>query len=109
MYILSDNDNATRRLVLRCFVQRPSMEEGPMADEQLPRRRFLLNAGSAAVAAGLAPALPAQAQQPAATTAAPAPEPESYLTLTAVEAAFFSAAADTMIPADSLTPSGTDC
>jgi len=31
------------------------------------------------------------------------------LTLTSSEAAFFSAAADTMIPADALTPSGSDC
>jgi len=31
------------------------------------------------------------------------------LTLTSTEAAFFSAAADTLIPADSLSPSGTEC
>ena len=34
---------------------------------------------------------------------------EAYLTLTATEAAFLSAAYDTFIPADRLSPSGTDC
>src|SRR5262249_57077959 len=36
-------------------------------------------------------------------------EPETWLTLTATEVAFLSAVADTMIPADELSPSGTDC
>src|SRR5262249_59284950 len=41
---------------------------------------------------------------------APAPaEPAPLLALSATEAAFVSAAADTMIPADELSPSGTDC
>jgi gluconate 2-dehydrogenase gamma chain len=87
-----------------------------MVDETLPRRRFLLGAGlaGASVATGLAgAALPAEAQTPAA--AAPAAphttnaEPETWLALTATEAAFLSAVADTMIPADELSPSGTDC
>ena len=84
-----------------------------MADDKTPiaRRNFLLGAGTA-VAASLA--VPAEAQQPkdaavAAAAPAPASEPETYLTLTAPEAAFLSAAADTFIPADELTPSGTDC
>jgi gluconate 2-dehydrogenase gamma chain len=82
-----------------------------MADDKLPRRKFLLGAGLAgtAVAAGLTPA---EAQAPpaaAAPAAKPATELPAYLTLTASEVAFISAAADTMIPADELTPSGTDC
>jgi gluconate 2-dehydrogenase gamma chain len=82
-----------------------------MADDKLPRRKFLLGAGLAgtAVAAGLTPA---EAQTPpaaAAPAAKPATEPPTYLTLTASEVAFIAAAADTMIPADELTPSGTDC
>ena len=85
-----------------------------MADETLPRRRFLLGAGlaGATVAAGLGSPAPADAQTAA---AAPAPqpgpntEPETYLTLTATEVAFLSAMADTIIPADELSPSGTDC
>ncbi len=86
-----------------------------MVDDALARRRFLLGAGLAgtAVAAGLVPdlATPAEAQAApaAAPVAAPAAEPDTYLTLTATEAAFFSAVADAMIPADELTPSGTDC
>jgi gluconate 2-dehydrogenase gamma chain len=80
---------------------------GNNAEGALPRRRFLLGAGGA-VAAGLAPGLQAQTA-PSAAAAPRSAEPETFLALTAPEAAFFSAAADSMIPADELTPSGTDC
>jgi gluconate 2-dehydrogenase gamma chain len=83
-----------------------------MADATIPRRKFLLGAGVAgtAVAAGLTPNAEAQtAPAAAAAPSAPANEPVAYLTLSALEAAFVSAAADTMIPADELSPSGTDC
>jgi gluconate 2-dehydrogenase gamma chain len=83
------------------------------SDQKIPiaRRNFLLGAGTA-VAAGLT--APAEAQQPkpapaAAPAAAPSAHDDALLTLTATEAAFFSAAADAMIPADDLTPSGTAC
>jgi gluconate 2-dehydrogenase gamma chain len=85
-------------------------------DPKIGRREFLTVAGAAAAA--LAPALPAEAQQvqsappsaapPVATAAAP-PVDEPRLTLTATEHAFFAAAADTIIPADNLSPSGSDC
>jgi gluconate 2-dehydrogenase gamma chain len=88
-----------------------------MADDTFPRRSFLKGAGAAGAAVATAlttPTEPAQAQAPAqpvptsaATTAAPASD--VYLTLTATEAAFLSAAYDTFIPADRLSPSGTDC
>jgi len=82
-----------------------------MSNETIPRRNFLVGAGTA-VAAGLAPLAPPQdakaAEQPAPTPAAP-PEAEPLLALSASEAAFLSAIADTMIPADELSPSGTDC
>src|SRR6266481_461412 len=82
-------------------------EEKTMGNKApLARRDFLLGAGTA-VAAGLAPAATSEAQQPPA--AASANEQQTLLTLTATEAAFFSAVADTMIPADALTPSGSDC
>jgi gluconate 2-dehydrogenase gamma chain len=82
-----------------------------MADATIPRRKFLLGAGVAgtAVATGVAPsafAPSAEAQTPA---AAPSNEPVSYLTLSALEALFLSAVADAMIPADELSPSGSDC
>jgi len=91
--------------------------DGKTTDDGTPiaRRNFLLGAGTA-VAAGLAPTATAEAQQPkavsAAALAAPPPvasETAAYLTLTATEVAFFSAAVDAFIPADDLTPSGTDC
>jgi gluconate 2-dehydrogenase gamma chain len=90
-----------------------SMAHEKIGEETAPiaRRDFLLGAGTA-VAAGLAPAATSDAQQPnAAPSAVPAVanEQQALLTLTATEAAFFSAAADTIIPADELTPSGTDC
>jgi gluconate 2-dehydrogenase gamma chain len=83
-----------------------------MSDDTVPRRQFLLGAGLAgtALAAGLSD--PAEAQQPAPATAAPAPPPadaEPFVTLTALEAAFIVAAVDTLIPADELSPSGSDC
>src|SRR5712691_665898 len=79
-----------------------------MADEIIPRRKFLLGAGLAgtAVAAGLSSeAAPAQQDAPAAA----APEPDQFVTLTAPEAAFIVAAVDTLIPADELSPSGSEC
>jgi len=90
-----------------------------MVDDTIPRRRFLLGAGLAgtAVAAGLAPQLSTSAQAEAQTTPAAVPtltipassESESLLTLTATEAAFVTAAVDTLIPADELSPAGSDC
>jgi len=81
-----------------------------MADEKIPRRDFLKAAGAAgatgaAMATGLVACSPDAATTPQATAAA---EPEVWLTLNATEAAFTKAAVDTLIPADELTPSGTD-
>jgi len=78
-----------------------------MAEVKIPRRDFLKSAGAAAPRGRRWP--------PASPHAArmrnhrhPAPEPEIRLTLTQTEWAFISAAVDTLIPADELTPSGTD-
>jgi gluconate 2-dehydrogenase gamma chain len=85
-------------------------------DPKIGRREFLTVAGAAA----LAPAAPAAAQQTqlatpsanttlATTSTPPPPVDEPLLTLTATEHAFFVAAADTIIPPDQLSPSGSDC
>src|SRR6202011_6356491 len=71
----------------------------------------------AAVAAvsGAAPAPALANDTPAARPPAPVPAstqaaaPEPMQILTATEAAFLTAVSDTMIPADALTPSGSDC
>src|SRR5262249_27963677 len=82
-----------------------------MADEKIPRRDFLAGAGAgAASVAALTTAVPARAAEPASGAAQAGGAPvETCLVLTAEEVAFFSATSDTMIPADALSPSGTDC
>jgi gluconate 2-dehydrogenase gamma chain len=83
-----------------------------MADNKVPRRSFLKGAGAAGTiaATALTGALPRPAEaQPAPAPAPQTPQPEPMLTLTATEAAFLSAAYDAIIPADALSPSGTDC
>src|ERR1700752_3865259 len=88
---------------------RRASREASMSEDNVPRRQFLLGAGLAgtALAAGLAD--PVEAQQPAAAAPPPAPELEPFVPLTALEAAFIVAAVDTLIPADELSPSGSDC
>jgi gluconate 2-dehydrogenase gamma chain len=79
------------------------------------RRKFLLGAGlaGASVASGLtsdlAVAAPGDAAPAVPQPVPAATAPETYLVLNATEVAFMSAMADTIIPADELSPSGTDC
>ena len=85
-----------------------------MSDETIPRRKFLVGAGLAgtAVASGLtpaSPATPAAAQTAANAATAPAPDAEPLLALNETEHAFVVAAVDTFIPADELSPSGSEC
>jgi gluconate 2-dehydrogenase gamma chain len=94
-----------------------------MSDEALPRRKFLVGAGLAgaglagtAVATGLTQSAAADPQAPAAAAAAaataaspPQPDPQPLLILNETEHAFVGAAVDTLIPADELSPSGSDC
>jgi gluconate 2-dehydrogenase gamma chain len=88
-----------------------------MTDETIPRRKFLVGAGVAgtAVASAMASGAAAAAPQPqnaapaAAQATSAAPEPEPLLTLTLTEHAFIVAAVDTLIPADELSPSGSQC
>src|ERR1700722_9563859 len=84
-----------------------------MTDDSIPRRGFLVGAGTA-LAAGLASPAPADAQTAQAAVPAPAAaagpaDTEPLLTLNATEAAFIAAAVDTLIPADHLSPSGSVC
>jgi gluconate 2-dehydrogenase gamma chain len=82
-----------------------------MAEVKLPRRDFLKAAGAAG-AAGAVAATGLAACTPEVKTAATAPAasgPETWQVLTPQEVAFFSAAADTIIPKDDLSPSGTEC
>ncbi len=85
-----------------------------MADD-LNRRAFLKGIGTlgAGGAAAMVPldvvAEPAAAQAPAAAGRPAQAAPQAYAFLTAPEAAFVEAAVDRLIPADELTPSGTDC
>jgi gluconate 2-dehydrogenase gamma chain len=82
--------------------------EQVMADDSIERRRFLMGAGTA-VAAGLATELPTKVEAQSAQPVAAAPERDAMLVLTITEADFIAAAVDTIIPADELSPSGSDC
>jgi gluconate 2-dehydrogenase gamma chain len=66
-----------------------------------------MGAGTA-VAATLAAPVAAEAESTPSAASAP-PDVEPLLTLTPTEHAFFVAAADTLIPADDLSPSGSQC
>src|SRR5258707_1318819 len=78
-----------------------------MKEQDLGRRDFLKGAVvSSAAAATVSLPQGAQAQPAAAAPAAPAPEGYSFLNLD--EAAFVEALVDHMVPADELTPKGTD-
>jgi len=81
--------------------------------DQIPRRQFLKGAGAAgtAVAAVMTPVAVTRTEaQPVPPVATPAQAaPDTWLTLNATEAEFIKAAVDTIIPADELSPSGSDC
>ena len=78
-------------------------------DPGFDRRNFLKGAvvGGAAAAAGAVAVVPPAEAQPAAALAA-APAQPGYAFLNIEEAAFVEAVVDHMIPADDLTPKGTD-
>jgi gluconate 2-dehydrogenase gamma chain len=78
-----------------------------MAEVKLARRNFLKGAGAAG-AAGAAVVTGLTACSPQTATAAAPITPEVWHTLNATEAAFITAAVDTLIPADDLTPSGSE-
>ena len=84
-----------------------------MRDDVMPRRAFLVGAGAAGstIAARLASGETVATPGPDVRSAAalPSAEPEALLALNPTEAAFWSAVVDTLIPADDMSPSGSDC
>src|SRR4029079_4526943 len=87
---------------------KPESGRRTMKDEGLGRRDFLKGAvvGGAAATVSLPPSAEAQ-QQGAPAAAADAASP-GYSFLNLEEAAFVEALVDHMVPADDLTPKGTD-
>jgi gluconate 2-dehydrogenase gamma chain len=80
------------------------------ANNPIRRRNFLMGAGTALAASLAVSDAPASADtQAAAPAAAAAPQAEPLLVLNETEHAFVVAAVDTLIPADELSPSGSDC
>jgi gluconate 2-dehydrogenase gamma chain len=81
-----------------------------MKNDVFDRRAFLKSAvaGSAAAATVTLPLTRPAAAQPAAPAAAPAGANPGYAYLSAAEAAFVEALVDHMVPADELSPKGTD-
>jgi gluconate 2-dehydrogenase gamma chain len=75
-----------------------------MSDQGLGRRDFL----KGAVVGGAAAATPHLAESARAQQAATAPSAAGYTFLNLAEAAFVEALVDHMVPADELTPKGTD-
>jgi len=81
-----------------------------MTDSGFGRRDFLKSAvvGGAAAVAGIQEPQAAHAQQPAAAAAPAAAQAPAYEFLNLEEAAFVEALVDHMVPADHLSPKGTD-
>ena len=81
-----------------------------MANESLPRRDFLKGAGVAgASVAAAATGISVRSPEAEAAAVAAGPVAESWRVLTQEEVAFFTAAADTIVPKDELSPSGSEC
>ena len=72
------------------------------------RREFLGGVGVAGAAAALTPVSPADAQQAPGRTGSQDHPPAGYIFLKPLEVPFIEAVVDHMVPADELTPSGTD-
>jgi gluconate 2-dehydrogenase gamma chain len=92
-------------------------DAGPESQSIPSRRAFIARAAGVATLipiAGIGSAAHAQAPQPGTQAPAPAPAaaapaPQGYTILGPEEATFVEFVMDVMCPADSLTPSGTDC
>jgi len=82
-----------------------------MKDRKIARRDVLRGAGAAGTlaAASASASLVPNSEAKAAAADPNSDAPRAWLTLSPPEAAFVVAAVDTLIPADDLTPSGSDC
>src|ERR1700704_1855802 len=92
------------RGILRPTHRMEEVWEGPMKDKGLGRREFL----KTAVVGGAAAVSPNILTEPAQAQTATAPAAPGYAFLNLDEAAFVEALVDHMVPADELTPKGTD-
>jgi gluconate 2-dehydrogenase gamma chain len=93
------------------LANKPETREETMTEQNFGRRDFLKTAvvgGAAAATTGISQPQPAQAQQPAAAAPGAAPAAAAYEFLNLDEAAFVEALVDHMVPADELSPKGTD-
>src|SRR5712675_437387 len=92
------------RGILRPTHSMEEVWEGPMKDKGLGRREFL----KTAVVGGAAAASPNILTEPAQAQTATAPAAPGYAFLNLDEAAFVETLVDHMVPADELTPKGSD-
>jgi gluconate 2-dehydrogenase gamma chain len=84
--------------------------DGKMKDRKIARRDVLRGAGAAGTLAAASASASLVPNSDAKAAADPNSDtPQVWLTLTPPEAGFIEAAVDTLIPADDLTPSGSDC
>jgi gluconate 2-dehydrogenase gamma chain len=100
-----------QKRVLRLESEYSEGREGIMKKQELDRRDFLKGAvvgGAAAAGATAAIATPEIAQAQQLAPAAPVPGPAGYAFLNLDEAAFVEALVDHMVPADEISPKGTD-
>src|SRR5665213_2512354 len=88
----------------------PEGREATMTEPGLDRRDFLTGAvvGGAAAASGTTAIATAETAQAEATAPAAAPQAAGYTFLNLDEAAFVEALVDHMVPADEVSPKGTD-
>jgi len=96
--------------VVRDFSINPEPGRIAMTDQGFGRRDFLKGAvvGTAAAATNLPRSAEAQQGAPPPAAAASAADPAAYAFLNLDEAAFVEALVDHMVPADELSPKGTD-
>ncbi len=97
----------TEQVDRRKFLKGVGVGVGGVAAAGLPQAALTVTQAAAQTASPVSPTAPSTAGAP--TASAAAAERPGYIFLTPPEAAFIEAAVDILIPADDLSPSGTDC